>query len=597
MMTVKAAFLGLERVLCSRATVTRVHALCGDSVRLAQRRAVSAFCLNPLPLSSTSRQCNPPHTRLLATKNEVEIKQCMTVSELAQAMKKDVDHVYEALLNTSLDLGSLEPDSVLTEEWVKEAVKRSGMKYKWAKLTEAKVRENKDVQRQKTQVAAKEAGGITQHIGAFLGERITFLDTPGHAAFSTMRARGAMVTDIIILVVAADDGVMKQTVESIQHAKKANVPIIVAVNKCDKPEADPERVKRELLEHDVICEELGGDVQAVHVSALKGDNLLELAEATVTLAEVLELKADPTGLVEGTVIESRTDKGKGTLVAGKAWAKVRFLFDENGRAVSEAGPSVAVEIVGWKDLPSAGEEILQVESEQRAREVVDWRQYVEEQDRLQEDLRAIEAKQQEHLESYKKEREGLEHLTWRQRRLAMYRANKHRMAQRPSEKTDDQELRLPLIVKGDVDGSVETILNILETYDADDQCKLDIVHFGVGDISDNDLNLAQTFSGEASVLATFKVTEGKRKVPVAGCRVQKGLLDQKMKFKLVRGQNILWEGSLLSLKHHKDTVQTVKTGMECGLSLDKELDFQPGDQIICYQETEKAQTISWDPGF
>ncbi|KAI1896979.1 hypothetical protein AGOR_G00100490 [Albula goreensis] len=598
MMTVKAAVLGLERVLCSRAAVTRVHALCGDSVRLAQRRAVSAFCLNPLPLSSTSRQCNPPHTRLLATKNqakgakkaskpkqgkqEVEIKQCMTVSELAQAMKKDVDHVYEALLNTSLDLDSLEPDSVLTEEWVKEAVKRSGMKYKWAKLTEAKVRENKDVQRQlppdpamlvsrppvvtimghvdhgkttlldnlrKTQVAAKEAGGITQHIGAFLvelpsGERITFLDTPGHAAFSTMRARGAMVTDIIILVVAADDGVMKQTVESIQHAKKANVPIIVVVNKCDKPEADPERVKRELLGHDVICEELGGDVQTVHVSALKGDNLLELAEATVTLAEVMELKADPTGMVEGTVIESRTDKGKGYALVpeashlcdspardtaegqyaggGKAWAKVRFLFDENGRAVSEAGPSVAVEIVGWKDLPSAGEEILQVESEQRAREVVDWRQYVEEQDRLQEDLRAIEAKQQEHLESYKKEREGLEHLTWRQRRLAMYRANKHRMAQRPSEKTDDQELRLPLIVKGDVDGSVETILNILETYDADDQCKLDIVHFGVGDISDNDLNLAQTFSGTIygfNVGANRAVQQSaeKRGIPQTNC--------------------------------------------------------------------------------
>uniref|UniRef100_A0A9J7X9F2 Translation initiation factor IF-2, mitochondrial n=1 Tax=Cyprinus carpio carpio TaxID=630221 RepID=A0A9J7X9F2_CYPCA len=606
-------------------------------------------------------------------KQEVEIKQRMTVSELAKAMNKDIDHVYEALLNTDVILDEMEPDTMLEEKWIKEAVKRSGMKHKWAKLVETKVRENKDIQRQpppdpaqlvprapvvtimghvdhgkttlldslrKSQIAAQEAGGITQHIGAFRVE-----------------------------LPSADDGVMNQTTESIQHAKKAKVPIIVAVNKCDKPQADPQRVKEELVGHDVICEEFGGEIQAIHVSALKGDNLLELAEATVTLAEVLELKGDPTGLVEGTVIESRSDKGKGpvttaiiqrgtlrkgcTLVAGKCWAKVRFMFDEYDQTVSEAGPSIPVEIVGWKDLPSAGEEILEVESEQRAREVVEWRSYMEEQDKMKEDLQAIEAKQKQHQESYKKDRESMAHLSWRQRRAALYRANKHKLSHRLSEKTETEELTLPIIVKGDVDGSVEAILNILESYDADDQCELDVVHFGVGDISERDINLAETFSGtiygfnvaanksvqqmaakkgiplrlhrviykliddlkdelsskltpsteeniigEASVLATFDVTVGKKKIPVAGCRVQKGQLDKKMKFRLIRGRNILWEGSVTTLKHLKDDVLTVKTGMECGLSLDnEELEYKPGDEIICYSESEIKQKISWDPGF
>ncbi|XP_046900049.1 translation initiation factor IF-2, mitochondrial isoform X1 [Hypomesus transpacificus] len=639
-------------------------------------------------------------------KQEVEIKEGMTVSALAHAMNKDFDHIIETLLDTSADVDSLEPESILEGKWIKEIVKKSGMKYKWAKLVETKQRENKDIQKRpppdhanlvsrppvvtimghvdhgkttlldslrKTQVAAMEAGGITQHIGAFLvklpsGEKITFLDTPGHAAFSAMRARGALATDIVILVVAADDGVMKQTIESIQHAKHAKVPIIVAVNKCDKPQADPERVKQELLSYDVVCEEYGGEVQAIHVSALKGNNLVELAEATVTLAEVMELKDDPTGPVEGIIIESRTDKGKGpvttaivqrgtlrkgcTLVAGKSWAKVRFLFDENNRTIAEAHPSDAVEIVGWKELPSAGEEIQEVESEQRAREVVDWRCYMEEQDKLKNAIPIIEAKQREHQEIYRKEREGLTHLTWRQRKSLLYQTNRKKLAMRPSEKLESEVLSLPVIVKGDVDGSVEAILNIMETYDAYDQCQMEVVHFGIGDISENDINLAETFSGmiygfnvgvnksiqqmankksipiklhkviykliddlkeelsnklppkvkedvigEASVLAMFDVTVGKKKVQVAGCRVQKGQLDRKMKFRLLRGQDVIWEGSLTALKHHKDDVQSVRTGMECGLSVDQDIAVRPGDEIVCYEETDIPQTISWDPGF
>ncbi|XP_047221234.1 translation initiation factor IF-2, mitochondrial isoform X2 [Girardinichthys multiradiatus] len=641
-------------------------------------------------------------------KQEVEIRQGMTAEALAAAMNKDFDHVLEALLNTSLDLDSLNPDSVLEEKWIKEVVTRSGMKFRWAKLSESRERPNRDVQRRpsrpladpsllvsrppvvtimghvdhgkttlldslrKSQIVSTEAGGITQHIGAFLvqlptGERITFLDTPGHAAFSSMRARGANATDIVILVVAADDGVMNQTIESIQHARKAKVPIIVAVNKCDKPQADPRRVKQELLAHDVVCEEFGGDVQAIHISALKDDNLLALAEATVALAEVLELKADPNGPVEALIIESRTDKGKGPvttaivqrgtlkrgciLVAGSCWAKVRFLFDENERAVTEAGPSLAVQVVGWKELPSAGETILEVESE-RAREVVEWRSHEEEQQKLLEDRSAIELKQKLHLEEYRREREGLSHLSWRQRKAALYRANKTRFSMRPSERVENKELSLPLIIKGDVDGSVETLLNILDGYDSQEQCYLEVVHFGIGEISENDVNMAEMFGGsiygfnvtasrsiqqlaakkgvplrlhsiiyklidqlkdelssklpphvsqntvgEATVLATFDVSVGKKKVPVAGCRVQKGHLDRRLKFRVIRGQDTVWEGSVSALKHHKDEVQTVKTGMECGLSMDGDIDFRAGDIIVCFEELEVPQVTSWDPGF
>ncbi|KAK0150208.1 Translation initiation factor IF-2, mitochondrial [Merluccius polli] len=645
------------------------------------------------------------HQKVNADKQEVEIRKTMTVGDLARAMNKDTDHVFEALLNTAAELSSLEEEELLEERWIKEVVKRSGMKYRWARLTQDRERENKDATRRvlepdrlqprppvvtimghvdhgktslldalrRSQLVEQEAGGITQHIGAFLvglptGEQVTFLDTPGHAAFTSMRARGAHATDIIILVVAADDGVMNQTVESIQHAKKAQVPIIVAVNKCDKPQAEPERVARELLEHGVVGEEYGGHVQIIPVSARKGDNLLLLTEATVALAEVLELKADPSGPVEGVVIESRTDRGKGAvasvivqqgtvrrgcvLVAGRSWAKVRFLFDEQGQALEGAGPSRAVQLVGWKDLPSAGEELLEVESEQRAREVVEWRSYKEDQARLKEDQKEIQERQQEHQERYQQERQTHAHLSWRQRKAALYRANRQQAAMRPSEKTHKTQRSLPLILKGDVDGSVEAILSLLESYDAEDQCHMELVHFGVGEVSENDVRLAETFSGsiygfnvsasksilrlaekkgvqihlhtiiyklvddlkdelsstlpplvssnvlgEAAVLAVFQVTAGGKKVPVAGCRVRSGLLDRRMKFRLLRGQDTLWEGSLTALKHHKDDVQTVKTGVECGLSLDAALEFCPGDVIVCYEEVSQPQLINWDPGF
>ncbi|XP_014929703.1 translation initiation factor IF-2, mitochondrial isoform X1 [Acinonyx jubatus] len=640
-------------------------------------------------------------------KKEVDVWIGMTVEELARAMEKDIDCVYEALMNTAIDIDSLEAHSHLDEVWIKEVVKKAGMKLKWSKLKQDKVRENKDAVRRpqadpalltprspvvtvmghvdhgkttlldklrKTQVAAMEAGGITQHIGAFLvslpsGEKITFLDTPGHAAFSAMRARGAQVTDIVILVVAADDGVMKQTVESIKHAKDAQVPIVLAINKCDKTEADPEKVKKELLAHDVVCEDYGGDVQAVHISALTGNNLMALAEATIALAEMLELKADLNGPVEGTVIESFTDKGRGPvttaiiqrgtlrrgsiLVAGKSWAKVRLMFDENGKTIHEACPSMPVGIVGWRDLPSAGDEILEVESEHRAREVVDWRKYEQEQEKNKENLKIMEEKRKEHQEAHRKAREKYGTLHWKERSFLKYQEKKEQKPLKTKEKEEKDSNVLPIIIKGDVDGSVEAIVNIMDTYDASHECELELVHFGVGDVSENDVNLAETFHGviygfnvnagnviqksatkkgvkiklhkiiyrliedlqeelssrlpciveehpigEACILATFSVTEGKKKVPVAGCRVQKGQLEKQKKFKLIRNGHVIWKGSLTSLKHHKDDISVIKTGMDCGLSLDEEkVEFKVGDEIVCYEEKEVPAKTSWNPGF
>nr|XP_020664150.1 translation initiation factor IF-2, mitochondrial [Pogona vitticeps]XP_020664151.1 translation initiation factor IF-2, mitochondrial [Pogona vitticeps]XP_020664152.1 translation initiation factor IF-2, mitochondrial [Pogona vitticeps] len=641
-------------------------------------------------------------------KQEVVIRPRMTVEELAKAMHKDIDHVYEALLNTSIDVNSLEPDTVLDSMWIKDVVKKSGMKFVMAKLREEEevvVKENKDVVKRppadpalltlrppvvtilghvdhgkttlldslrKTQVAAMEAGGITQHIGAFLvhlpsGEKITFLDTPGHAAFSAMRARGTNVTDIVVLVIAAEDGIQQQTVESIQHAKNANVPIVVAINKCDKPKADPEQVKKELLAHDIVCEEYGGEVQAVCISGLKGDNLDALAEAIVALAEVLEIKADYTGLVEGTIIESCTDKGKGPvttaiiqrgtlkkgciLVAETSWAKVRLMFDENGKPMEAATPGMPVQIVGWKKIPSAGKEILEVESEQRAREVVEWRTYTEEQEKAKKELEVIELKRKEQKDIYNKDREDLFNMTWKQKRNIL-RSRNNPMLNRPKEQADSSKNRLSIIIKGDVDGSVEAILNILDTYDADEECELNVIHWGIGDISENDINLAETFEGiiygfnvnanksiqklasvkkvkmkmnkiiyrliedlkedlsdtlpatleervlgHASVLATFDVTLGKSKVPVAGCRVLKGYLNRNMKFKLIRNGKVIWSGSLTSLKHHKDDVLEIKMGMECGLSVDGDIKFEVGDEIVCFTGEKIKQKISWDPGF
>ncbi|XP_071064943.1 translation initiation factor IF-2, mitochondrial isoform X2 [Dasypus novemcinctus] len=664
----------------------RFHSLCRQLHSLCQRRTLPLWrhvfsspypmwtaqlfirpdALIPATLSQyrlliTKKEERPQKSRSSVTKSkkEVEVWIGMTVKELARAMEKDIDCVYEALLNTAIDIDSLEANSRLDDVWIKEVVKKTGMKLKWSKLKQDKIRENKNAVRRpqadpallaprspvvtimghvdhgkttlldklrKTQVAAMEAGGITQHIGAFLvslpsGEKITFLDTPGHAAFSAMRARGAQVTDIVILVVAADDGVMKQTVESIQHAKDAKVPIVLAINKCDKAEADPEKVKKELLAYDVVCEDFGGDVQAVHVSALTGDNLMALAEATITLAEMLELKADPTGPVEGTVIESFTDKGRGPvttaiiqrgtlrkgsiLVAGKSWAKVRLMFDENGKTINEACPSMPVGIIGWRDLPSAGDEILEVESEPKAREVVDWRKYEQEREKNKEDIKILEEKRKEHQEAHRKDREKYGTLHWKERSLKKYQ-EKIKNPLKPKEKTERDSNVLPVIIKGVIYGFNVNAGNVLQKSAAKKGVKIKLHKIIYRLIEDLQAELSSRLSciveehpiGEASILATFSVTEGKKKVPVAGCRVQKGQLEKTQKFKLIRNGQVIWKGSLTSLKHHKDDVSVIKTGMDCGLSLDEgNIEFKVGDEIVCYEEKEVLAKTSWDPGF
>uniref|UniRef100_A0A673JZE5 Translation initiation factor IF-2, mitochondrial n=1 Tax=Sinocyclocheilus rhinocerous TaxID=307959 RepID=A0A673JZE5_9TELE len=478
-------------------------------------------------------------------KQEVEIKQRMTVSELAKAMNKDIDHVYEALLNTDVDLDELEPDTVLEEKWIKEAVTRSGMKHKWAKLVETKVRENKYPETlvprapmvtimghvdhgkttlldslRKSQIAAQEAGGITQHIGQFcdeMSEKITFLDTPGHAAFSALK------------------------VQHIWNAKNLKLNI-----------SKPLRTQ----------------------ISLQGDNLLELAEATVILAEVLELKGDPTGLLEGTVIESRTDKGKGpvttaiiqrgtlrkgcTLVAGKCWAKVRFMFDEYNQAVSE----IPVEIVGWKDLPSAGEEILEVESEVSYKLVI-WNAKNLKLN-ISKPLRTQISLQGDNL-------------------LELAEATVI-LAEVLELKGDPTGLLEGTVIESRTDKGTIYRFNVAKGI----PLRLHRVIYKLIDELKDDLSSKLPPTTEENIIGEFNFN-----ILHQSCQ-----LDKKMKFRLIRGRNILREGSVTTLKHLKDEVLAVKTGMECGLSLDnEELEYKPGDEIICYSESEIKQKISWDPGF
>lgn len=333
-----------------------------------------------------------------------------------------------------------------------------------------------------------------------------------------MRARGANVTDIIVLVVAADDGVMEQTREVAQLAKNENVPIIVAINKIDKPDADPERAKRELAQLGINLEGHGGDTQFVQISAKEGTNLEELAETISTQATMMGLKSDFQGAVEGVVIESLTDSQRGKLstaivtrgtlrrgaivVSGLAWAKVRALFDHTGHPVEKAEPGTPVEILGWRDLPMVGDDIIEVESEKVAHSVMRWRNSQAQKEKAENDVDAIKLKQMEHDETYRAERDA-------RRKQGKYKMR--RIGPRPKEFIEDTSVpRVNVIIKGDVQGSVEAILDVLETYHENDQVRLDIVHYGVGDVNEGDIELAKTFN---AIIYAFSVKSPKTSLP------------------------------------------------------------------------------------
>lgn len=476
-----------------------------------------------------------------------------------------------------------------------------------------------------SRVALGEAGGITQHIGAYHVETakgmITFLDTPGHEAFSAMRARGAKATDIVILVVAADDGVMPQTIEAINHAKAANVPLIVAINKIDKPESDPEKVKNELLGHEVIPEDLGGDAMFVEVSAKSGQGIDNLLDAILLQAEVLELTAPINTPAKGIVIEGRLDKGRGpvttllvqsgtikpgdTILAGNAFGRIRGMLNELNKNVKEAGPSIPVEVIGLSAVPNAGDEFIVLNDEKKAREIALFRQGK---------FRAV--------------------------KLAKQQASK--LENVFDQMTEGEVKILPLIIKADVQGSNEALVGSLEKLSTD-EVKVNVIHSAVGAINESDINLA---SAANAVLIAFNVRAagGARKLAsslevdvryysiiyeavdevkaalggllspeqkenilglveiretfkaskvgtIAGCYVAEGLIRRNSSIRVLRDDVVIYDGALESLKRFKDDIKEVKAKFECGLSIKNFNDLKAGDMVEVYEYVQVARKL------
>ncbi|KAJ3103161.1 hypothetical protein HDU96_009391 [Phlyctochytrium bullatum] len=409
------------------------------------------------------------------------------------------------------------------------------------------------------------------------GKEITFLDTPGHAAFSAMRARGALVTDIVVLVVAADDGVMPQTIEAIKHTQDAGVQMVVAINKCDKPNTRIYDVKLELLKHSVILEEHGGEIPVVPVSGLtvrfvfwerlkssKGVGLIELEEAILAMAEVSDLRGDVSGPVEGFIIESRVVKGQGfvssmivkrgtlkpgqLIVAGKSWCKVRSISDSNGKRLTEAFPSTPVEISGWKDLPTAGDLALEAPDEETAKAVVESRKNKEEYDSITNSIDDLNKQRMKTSESEDETQKPTVHLIFKDKKVAA------------AAKAANVSIQRFDIVYELLDAVKEYMSELLPPDE-----------------------IVETV-GEAEVLQVFQInTKGKTFEPIAGCRVTLGKIHRNEKIKIERQGEIVYDGTLKTFKHHKKDVQEIAKGLECGMGFEKFTDFQAGDKIVCYR--------------
>lgn len=477
-----------------------------------------------------------------------------------------------------------------------------------------------------TDVAAGEAGGITQHIGAYQvelknGEQVTFLDTPGHEAFSAMRARGANATDIVVLVVAADDGVMPQTIEAIDHAKAAGVPIIVAINKMDRVEANPDRVRNELLSQELVVESLGGEVLAVEVSAAEKTNLDALLEAIVLQSEILEIRANPNRSGEGVVVEAKVEIGKGSVatvlvkrgtlsvgdivVVGAQWGKVRALFEGNGDRVDRAEPSTPVEILGLNGTPQAGDEFSVVETEARAREVTDFRRRREQEAKVQAGTRGTLDEMFDQIQT-------------------------------------GEVKEVPIVVKADVQGSVEAIIQSAQNL-SNEEVTIRVIHSGVGGINESDVTLAnasgallvgfnvrangqarqlaesekldiryyaviyqlvddlkailsgmlapqirETFLGNAAIKEVFNITSVGR---VAGCEVTEGVVRRGSRVRLLRDNVVIHEGNLSTLKRFKDEAREVTQGFECGMAFENYQDLKAGDTVECFDVEEIVRTL------
>jgi translation initiation factor IF-2 len=583
-------------------------------------------------------------------KRDVALPETITVGELAQKMSIKAAEVIKVMMN----MGSMVTiNQVLDQETAQIVVEELGHSAKLIKedaIEESIVEEETEsgelegrapvvtimghVDHGKTslldyirrsRVASGEAGGITQHIGAYHVNTpngdISFLDTPGHAAFTAMRARGAQATDIVVLVVAADDGVMPQTREAVQHAKAAGVPLIVAVNKIDKPEADPDRVKNELAQEEVIPEEWGGDTMFINVSAHSGEGVDTLLESILLVAEVLELKAVHKGPAKGIVIESRLDKGRGPvasvlvqkgtlkrgdmLLAGLEYGRVRAMVNESGQQVEEAGPSIPVEVLGLSGVPTAGDEATVVKDERKAREVAMFRQG-----------------------------------KYRDVKLARQQAAK--LENMFSKMEEGEVMTLNIVLKADVQGSVEAISDSLVKLSTD-EVKVNIVASGVGGITESDVNLAMAsnaimigFNVRAessakrlideegidlhyysviyelidevkSAMSGMLAPEFKEEIiglaevrdvfrspkfgSIAGCMVIDGVVKRNNPIRVLRDNVVIYEGELESLRRFKDDVNEVKQNMECGIGVKNYNDVKAGDQIEVYERIQVQRTI------